>query len=170
MDYFARLPVLFSAKKQADFVVMRSRDGDYWLCVLLQQSITVLRVVQPHPFSCVGTKDWWMLEWLLTPLKNTCCQLLLATQLKFFNAHSSSYLDPTNIFTSKTQNIQYFIDWPKKIYNFNQKAQNIEKTYFYNISIYLLALHNNSKGAKLSSRIEFWIETLFPAWVQIWSR
>ena len=34
MDYFARLPVLFSAKKQADFVVMRSRDGDYWLCVL----------------------------------------------------------------------------------------------------------------------------------------
>ena len=111
MDYFARLPVLFSAKKQADFVVMRSRDGDYWLCVLLQQSITVLRVVQPHPFSCVGTKDWWMLEWLLTPLKNTCCQLLLATQLKFFNAHSSSYLDPTNIFTSKTQNIQYFIDF-----------------------------------------------------------
>ena len=29
MDYFARLPVLFSAKKkQADSIVMRSRDDD----------------------------------------------------------------------------------------------------------------------------------------------
>lgn len=74
-----------------------------WPCclVLLQQSITVLRVVLPHPFSCVGTKDWWMPEWLLTPLKNTCCQLL-ATQLNFL----------------------------------------------------VLTVANNSKGAKLSSRIE----------------
>ena len=70
--------------------------------VLLQQSIIVLRVVLPHPFSCVGTKDWWMPEWLLTPLKNTCCQLL-ATQLNFL----------------------------------------------------VLTVANNSKGAKLSSRIEY---------------
>ena len=68
--------------KQADSIVMRSRDDDDGCLVLLQQSITVLRVVLPHPFSCVGTKDWWMPEWLLTPLKNTCCQLL-ATQLNF---------------------------------------------------------------------------------------
>ena len=107
MDYFARLPVLFSAKKkQADSIVMRSREMMMmmWPCclVLLQQSITVLRVVLPHPFSCVGTKDWWMPEWLLTPLKNTCCQLL-ATQLNFL----------------------------------------------------VLTVANNSKGAKLSSRIEY---------------
>ena len=64
-------------------LVMRSRDDV--ACFTARTSIiTVLRVVLvlPHPFPCVGTKDWWMPEWLLTPLKNTCCQLL-ATQLNF---------------------------------------------------------------------------------------
>ena len=90
MDYFARLPVLFSAKKkQADSIVMRSRDDD----VALLPSVASAEhySFKGGPTSSIfmrwhqGLMDAWV---TLNALKKYMLPIA-CNSIEFFSAHSS---------------------------------------------------------------------------------
>ena len=91
MDYFARLPVLFSAKKkQTDSIVMRSRDDDD---VALLPSVASAEhySFKGGPTSSIfmrwhqGLMDAWV---TLNALKKYMLPIA-CNSIEFFSAHSS---------------------------------------------------------------------------------
>ena len=89
MDYFARLPVLFSAKKkQADSIVMRSRDDDD---VLPSVASAEHYSFKGGPTSSIfmrwhqGLMDAWV---TLNALKKYMLPIA-CNSIEFFSAHSS---------------------------------------------------------------------------------
>ena len=93
MDYFARLPVLFSAKKkQADSIVMRSRDDDDDDVALLPSVASAEHYsFKGGPTSSIfmrwhqGLMDAWV---TLNALKKYMLPIA-CNSIEFFSAHSS---------------------------------------------------------------------------------